>query len=37
MYPDVCGNTSGQKCHAKGNRKEIKYKSLCIEINECGT
>ena len=32
MHTDTCGNTSGQKCHAKGSRKEIKYKSLCIEI-----
>ena len=32
MHTDRCGNTSGQKCHAKGSRKEIKYKSLCIKI-----
>ena len=25
MYTDVCGNISGQKCHAKGRGKEIKY------------
>jgi hypothetical protein len=22
MLTDRCGNTSGQKCHTKGNRKE---------------
>ena len=32
MHTDRCGNTSEQKCHAKGSRKEIKYKILCIEI-----
>jgi hypothetical protein len=24
MHPDKCGNTSGQKCHAKASRKETK-------------
>jgi hypothetical protein len=37
MYTDVCGNSSGQKCLAKGSRKENKYESVCIEINKCGT
>ena len=32
MHTDRCVNTSEQKCHAKGSRKEIKCKSLCIEI-----
>ena len=32
MRTDRCGNTCGQECHAKGSRKEIKHKSLCIEI-----
>jgi hypothetical protein len=32
MDTDRCGNTSGQKYHAKGSRKETKYKRLCIEI-----
>ena len=31
-HTDRRGNTSGQTCHAKGSREEIKYKSLCIEI-----
>jgi hypothetical protein len=24
MQANICGNTSGQKCHAKGSRKETK-------------
>jgi hypothetical protein len=32
MHTIRLGNTSEQKCHAKGSRKEIKYKTLCIEI-----
>jgi hypothetical protein len=31
MPNDMCGNTSGQKCNAKGSRKEIQYQSLCTE------
>jgi hypothetical protein len=32
MRTDRCGNTRKQKCRAKGSRKEVKYKRLCIEI-----
>jgi len=32
MHTDRCGNTRIQKCCAKGSGKELKYKSLCIEI-----
>ena len=32
MPNDRCGNTTGQKCNAKGTGKEIKYKSLGTEI-----
>jgi hypothetical protein len=32
MLTDICDNTSGQNCHAKGSREETKYKNLCIEI-----
>jgi len=32
MHTDRCGNTRRQKCCAKGIGKEVKYKSLCIEI-----
>jgi hypothetical protein len=31
VHTDRCGNTSGQKCHAKGSRKENKCNSLWIE------
>ena len=31
MHSDRSGNTHSQKCHAKGSRKEVKCKSLCIE------
>jgi hypothetical protein len=36
MHTDRCGNTSGQKCHTKGSRKEkkLKYRSLCTEIQQ---
>jgi hypothetical protein len=27
MHTDRCGHISGPKCHAKGSRKENKYKS----------
>jgi len=32
MHTDRCGNTSRQKCCAKRSRKELKIRSLCIEI-----
>jgi len=32
MHTDISGNTRRQKHHAKGSRKEVKCKSLCIEI-----
>ena len=32
MHSDRSGNTRRQKCHAKGSIKEVKCKSLCIEI-----
>ena len=32
MHSDKSVNTRRQKCHAKGSRKEVKYKSLYIEI-----
>ena len=32
MHTDRCGNTCRQKCCAKGSGKDVKYKSLCIEI-----
>jgi hypothetical protein len=32
MHTDRCGDTSGKKCHRKGIRKEIKHKSLFIEM-----
>ena len=32
MHTDRCGNTCRQKCCAKGSKKEVKNKSLCIEI-----
>ena len=32
MDTDRCRNARGQKCHAKGNRKEIKYNLSCIAI-----
>jgi hypothetical protein len=28
MHTDRCGNTSGQKCHAKGSRKETKIQQF---------
>jgi hypothetical protein len=34
MHTDRYGNTRRQKCCAKGSRKELKYKSLCIEIQQ---
>jgi len=34
MHTGRCGNTRGQKCRAKGSRKEVKYKNLCIDIHE---
>ena len=32
MDADRCGNTRRQKCCAKESGKELKYNSLCIEI-----
>jgi hypothetical protein len=32
MHTDRCGNTRRQKCCANGSGKNLKYKSLCIEI-----
>jgi hypothetical protein len=32
MHTGRCGNICRQKCCAKGSGKEVKYKSLCIEI-----
>jgi hypothetical protein len=32
MRTDRCGNTSGQKCHTKGSRKETKIQGLCTEM-----
>jgi hypothetical protein len=32
MHTDRCGNSCRQKCHAKGSRKKLRYKELCIEI-----
>jgi len=32
MHTDRCGNTWRQKCRAKGSGKEVKNKSLGIEI-----
>jgi hypothetical protein len=32
MPSDRCGNTNGQKYHAKEAEKKLKCKSLCIEI-----
>jgi hypothetical protein len=32
MHTDICGNTRRQKCCAKGSGKDLKYKSLGIEI-----
>ena len=37
MPTDRYGKTSGQKHHAKESRRAPKYKSVCIDINECGT
>jgi hypothetical protein len=34
MHTDGCGDTSGQKSRTKGNRKEKKYMSFCIEIQQ---
>ena len=34
MHTDRCGNTSRQKCCAKGSGKEVKIKRLCIEIQK---
>jgi hypothetical protein len=31
MHSDRCCNTRRQKYHAKGSRKETKYKSLYVE------
>jgi hypothetical protein len=28
MHTDKCGNTSGQKCHAKESRKETKIQEF---------
>jgi transposase-like protein len=28
MHTDTCGNTRGQKCHAKGSRKETKMQEF---------
>jgi hypothetical protein len=28
MHADKCGNTSGQKCHTKGSRKETKIQEF---------
>jgi hypothetical protein len=28
MHTDRCGNTSGQKCHAKGSRKKTKIQEF---------
>jgi hypothetical protein len=36
MHADGCANTSGQDVHTKRSRIEIKYKSLCIEIQRMG-
>jgi hypothetical protein len=27
VHTDRCGSTSGEECHPKGSKKEIKYKS----------
>jgi len=32
MHTHRCGNTRRQKCCAKGSRKKLKDKSLCIEM-----
>jgi len=32
-----CVNTGGQKCHAKGSRKEIKWKNSYVEIKRMGS
>jgi hypothetical protein len=32
MYTDRCGNIRGRKCRVKGSGKEVKYKSLCTQI-----
>jgi hypothetical protein len=32
MHTDRCGNARGKKCHVKGSRKEIKYRTICTEI-----
>ena len=32
MHTDRCGNTSGQKYHARRSRKDTKCKNLCTEI-----
>jgi len=32
MHTDRCGNICRQKCCAKGNGKNLKYKTLRIEI-----
>jgi hypothetical protein len=34
MHTDRHGNGSVQKCHTKGSRKKLKYKSICIEIQQ---
>jgi hypothetical protein len=37
MHTDRCGNTSRQKCHTKGSRKETKIQEFMYRYNECGT
>jgi hypothetical protein len=37
MPIDRCGKTSGQKCHAKGSRKETKIQVYVQRYNERGT
>ena len=32
MHTERCGNICRQKCHEKEVEEELKYKSLCIEI-----
>jgi len=32
MHTDSCGNTSGQKCRAKGSGKEAKIQELMYRV-----
>jgi hypothetical protein len=34
MHTGRCGNNCRQKCCAKGSGKKLKYKSLCLEIQQ---